>query len=92
MLKRFLIPLIAGLTILPLEAGAWVGYHGGGFVRGPRGGTAAWHKFRPGFQAGFPIGIPTWRAPAQSHDARLVADRSRTGVFHPRSWSSRRLR
>jgi hypothetical protein len=44
MLKRFLIPLLVGLSVLPLEAGAWVGYHGGGFVRGPRGGTAAWHR------------------------------------------------
>lgn len=44
MLKRFVIPLLAGLSVLPLEAGAWVGYHGGGFVRGPHGGTAAWHR------------------------------------------------
>jgi hypothetical protein len=44
MLKRFLIPLLAGLSVLPLEAGAWVGYHGGGFVRGPHGGAAAWHR------------------------------------------------
>jgi hypothetical protein len=44
MLKRVLIPILTGLSILPLEAGAWVGYHGGGFVRGPYGGTAAWHR------------------------------------------------
>jgi len=44
MLKRLLIPAIAALTILPLQSGAWVGYHGGGFVRGPMGGTAAWHR------------------------------------------------
>jgi hypothetical protein len=44
MLKRFLIPVLAGRSILPLEAGAWVGYHGGGFARGPYGGTAAWHR------------------------------------------------
>jgi hypothetical protein len=44
MLKRLLIPVLAGLSILPLQAGAWVGFHGGGFVRGPHGGTAAWHR------------------------------------------------
>lgn len=44
MLKRLLIPVLAGLSVLPLQAGAWVGYHGGGFVRGPLGGTAAWHR------------------------------------------------
>jgi hypothetical protein len=44
MLKRILIPVLAGLAVLPLEAGAWIGYHGGGFVRGPEGGVAAWHR------------------------------------------------
>jgi hypothetical protein len=44
MLKRILIPVLAGLSMLPFQAGAWVGYHGGGFVRGPHGGTAAWHR------------------------------------------------
>jgi len=44
MSKRFLIPLLAGISILPSQAGAWIGYHGGGYVHGPRGGTAAWHR------------------------------------------------
>jgi hypothetical protein len=44
MLKRFLIPVLAALSLLPFGADAWVGYHGGGFVRGPYGGTAAWHR------------------------------------------------
>jgi hypothetical protein len=44
MLKRILITVLAGLSMLPFQAGAWVGYHGGGFVRGPHGGTAAWHR------------------------------------------------
>lgn len=44
MFKRLCIPVLAGLALLPLHAGAWIGYHGGGFVRGPEGGVAAWHR------------------------------------------------
>jgi hypothetical protein len=44
MTKRLLIPLLTGLSIIPWPAGAWIGYHGGGFVHGPRGGTAVWHR------------------------------------------------
>lgn len=44
MLKRLLIPVIAGLTVVPIQASAWAHFSGGGFVHGPRGGTAAWHR------------------------------------------------
>lgn len=44
MRTRLLAPLMAGLSILPMQAGAWVHYGGGGFVHGPDGGTAAWHR------------------------------------------------
>jgi hypothetical protein len=43
MFKRFIMLALAGLSILPAQTAAWVGYHGGGFVRGPNGGVAAWH-------------------------------------------------
>lgn len=42
MLKRLLLLMIAGFAILPLQAGAWVGYHGGGFHAGA-GGFTSWH-------------------------------------------------
>jgi hypothetical protein len=44
MFKRLIVPVLVGLSILPLQASAWVHYHGGGFVHGPRGGAAMWHR------------------------------------------------
>lgn len=52
MLKHLYIPVLAGLTLLPLQADAWIGYHGGGFVRGPGGGVAAWHRGGWGYHGG----------------------------------------
>lgn len=49
MFKRLIVPVLAGLSILPLQAGAWVHYHGGGFAHGPRGGAAVWHRGGWGF-------------------------------------------
>jgi hypothetical protein len=52
MSKRLVILVLAGLPVLPQQVGAWVGYHGGGFVRGPAGGTAVWHGGGWGWHGG----------------------------------------
>ncbi len=44
MLKRLLIPMMACLAVVPMQASAWVHAGGGGFVHGPAGGTAVWHR------------------------------------------------
>lgn len=44
MLNRLHVLILAGLSALPLEASAWAHFGGGGFVRGPDGGTAVWHR------------------------------------------------
>ncbi|MCC8999622.1 MAG: hypothetical protein LM522_09005 [Candidatus Contendobacter sp.] len=44
MQKRLLVVLaVAGLSILPLPAGAWGGFHGGGGFHAGAGGFTSWH-------------------------------------------------
>ena len=43
MRKQFLILGMAGLTLLPLQAGAWGGFHAGGSFHAGAGGFTTWH-------------------------------------------------
>ena len=43
MRKQFLILGMAGLALLPLQAGAWGGFRGGGGFHAGAGGFTTWH-------------------------------------------------